>query len=334
MTTMEFYPYKVYPPKLPMLVTPSVELPVSSDGALLAYRTDFEEVTLEIQVDIPPDLPERVVSLSERRRPPLATYVVLESIESRVRRAQKLDGLATSKVQIVMNRREFRGETAIRAVVVRTSDGRPSDPYAKHPGSVVAASEIQRVLFDEPPFPPGAYLEIKWVDFGGLDAPRWLQERANDLLALDLDQALPVLFLNSGVQHAPAILNSRGTRGLIAAARDSLYAGIYQYTMYALIDSAMHELASRQEEEDYDASELGDLLPGWRGQLLDRWVGQLFPDASDPVQALKRAVVTTPGVSELLGKRLSRALQKRPSTIGKAFTSLVRELQAEGRLQS
>lgn len=334
MTMREFYPYKVHPLPLPMRVTPAVEVPCSSDGALLVYRTDFEEVTLEIQVDIPLDLPEGVVSLSERKIPPLASYVVLESIESRVRRAQQLGGLGTSKVQIAMNRREFRGETAIRAIVVRTADGRPSDPFAKHPGSVVAASDIQRVLFDEPPFPPGAYLEIKWVDFRGTDAPHWLQERPDDLLALDLDQALPVLFLNSGIQHAPAILNSRGTRGLIAAARDSLYAGIYHYTMYALIDSAVHELASRQEEDDYDASELEDLLPGWRGQLLDRWVRQLFPDASDPVQALKQAITTTTGVSDLLGRRLSRAFQNRPSVIGKAFASLVRELQAEGRLQS
>lgn len=326
MSIDRFYPYRTCPDSLQLeLDAPGLELPRGSDGALQIYDQDIAEVTLRAAVAMPGHVLPTVLAPEERNNPPVSVVLVCQSVEARRREARPLDGDGVYEITFTLRRSEWIGAVEFQAALVRTTarQGLPAG-FGADRGCLLAWSEPRRVLFDEPPLPPGNFLEVVWVRFD--EGDEWLRRHESHLFALETTGPRPRLLLNSGVPGAVSILAGTGTRGPAARIRDATYHLIVHQVWSSLLAAAMGHLAATAPSPE-DEPDL-DLLEPWQQGVLQGWAPFLFPEEEreGALKQLPASVRRQDTMDAVLLRRLPTAIQQRLSTF-RGFEGLVQEFR-------
>ena len=328
MPTTIFYPHKFGDEQISLtLDTNGINIPRSSAKAYECFDTDIDSFELTFQAAIGYDNLLELVPETIDVESVVKLVLIRESTDSRVRDAVNFDTISGGYKKLTFHKSEWSGEVLISAAVIRyASSTKSSEGYGTMPGNILATSETIRILFDPPQSPPGVYLDTRWISFkNGL---RRMQERKNNLFALDISESIPTLYLNSDKKDLHSILHATGNNGFTAAARDALLGAIHIQVMSSLLSEAINQLRSECEKDTelFQQSEISQLLSGWQGQLLESWAPDLFPEVKgndESIEKLKGAIQESGLISDLIAHRIGDALQ-RNNPLEDGFNSLVK----------
>ncbi|MEP0923396.1 hypothetical protein [Leptolyngbya sp. ST-U4] len=312
-----FYPYRVGAEMIVLnLDIPDMEEQVS-DESLPIYRCQDSEIQIRASVIVPDEVRERVFHESEQADPPVKLWLIVQSLESRSRRAFKLEGDGqVFEALIDLDLDEWAGKAEFQAVLVRTteSDQLPAG-YASDVGARLAWSRTCLALFREPPVPQRDVLRIQWKKFEGSQKSR--------LFALDHTEPVPKLWLNAEVEGLYDVLNSRAVRGWNPAIAENTSYLIAHQVWTSLLATAISHLAETGEPDE--APDLAELLE-WERTVLDDWIEALFPDRQREAAftLLLEQVRHHYFREELLFRRIPEAIQEKLNT-HQGFAHLVKE---------
>jgi len=327
MSRSEFYPFRTQPDSIQLQLVPIQEqVRRSSDGSLLIFELDSNHVSINALIDVPPNIVNNVLDVSENEDPPVKVILLYRSVESRYRTSIDLNGSSSKEHLLEFKRDDWRGTVEFRACMVRTKD-KPHLPagYANKAGAILAWSGLARILFDEPRLPPGDYLRIIWKDFA--ESEEWLQRQSNHLFALDTSEEIPVIILNQGVPNAYQIFNNRASSGRIAQIRDATFYMIVHQVWSSLIADTLVNISETRMGGEEDIELVLDELPGWQQALITDWLPKLYPE-EDPDEALSHLISSIRagnGSRDLIYKRLPEAIQRQYGT-WRGFRGLVQEI--------
>lgn len=327
MSTQRFYPHRTAPEEISLNVeTEAVQLRRSTEGAICIYDSNIESVPMRVSALLPANTLQKVLDPSEQATAPVELLLVYRSVESRKRGTWKLAGDGTVfETVIVLDRKDWIGTLQIEVVLARTrANSKLPHEFASEKGSILSWSNPVRILFDEPPSPPGGTLEIDWMDFRELD---WLESAASGhIFAIDTRGSVPRLLLNLAVTGAYSILTSNATHGTAARVRDATYSTIVHQAWTSLLGMAVSGLTATSDTEMGTGPDPAELAQVWHRDILEDWAQHLFPgfDYEEAFERLVQSSATPAGIEDVLG-RIPTAIQARFETF-KAFEGLTREL--------
>ncbi len=324
MSTFRFYPYATAPERVRLSVDPvSEEYPATADGTLLFHEARVDPVRLEVSVVVPGAVLEDVLPPHEQADPPTRVLLLCRSTESRQRFAWPLEGRRVLTREVEFRRQDWAGGVELQAVLVRDRDG-SSPGYGAERGSLLAWSEVRRLLFDANSSPAGDFLDVEWRSFP--EDPGF-RAHSDHLFALDTALARPRLVLNSAVGGAPQIFESTGTHGPAARIRDAAFHLIAHQVWSSLLSTALAGLAraSVSSPDRGEESLLGE-LEAWQRSILTEWAPALLPDvpAMDARRLLTASIHQVEFLEDLLLRRLPTAVQSRVQP-HRSFDGLLRE---------
>lgn len=333
MSTAVFYPYRTGPDRISFGLEPvGVDLPTSSDGSFIAYGEQHESLRFHISAAVPDGLVSSLLPPEEAGNPPVGVKLLCRGRESRKRFVVDLTGDGTVySGELNLDMKDFAGELVGSVAMVRTSRMDPPVPgFGSDRGAMLAWSEERRILFDAPPKPQGNCLEVLWENFPE-SVDLWRRRHPDNLFALDLHGARPRIILNETFQSARTVLDSAGTHGPKARARDAAFAMIAHQGWSSIVTVSMARLAAvKRGYPDEGAGIPAEILirdlEEWQGIILRDWSHYLFPDEG-PAAAFESMIAAAGDhnrTAEVMGK-LPNAIQARFKTY-KAFDGLVREV--------
>jgi hypothetical protein len=330
-----FFPYPTAPDSLELRCKSSTaDVEAISATTLYAYETP-EEATLEISLELqlPEDLVESLIGDCERDDPPVRPVVTARSIESRCRRMVGLDPVdgepGLHRGLLELPKREIYGEIRLEPALIRIAPGEDPD-YARHLGARLAWGPAVRLVADEPPVPPGAYLEIRWEDFFQSASPR-RKRQSGHLYYLDLDSDTPVLWLNERIPDLKAVLQETASRGYVRRVRDTTFDSIASQVWTTLLAKAILAfalcLAGAQEGEEEDPM---NALPEWEQRVIGFWSTRIYPDKTR--QEALEEIAHAARRPEYLAELMENAASAVQEWLGSAevFRSTARLVRGEG----
>ena len=286
-------------------------------------------VSVKLRVSMGDDALGRVLPEAERASPPVAIVVAARSIQSRCRELIRLvpaDGHWEGELEC--QKRDLFGEVMLEPWLIRTAGG-AEGAYAAHVGALLASGEGVVLEVDEPPVPPGGFLDIRFENFKESgNAAR--SANPGLLYMLDTNQETPILWLNEAIDEFKSIMLTRAPRGGNLRVRDAMFDTIVSQVWTALASIAFSRLAlEAQAMVDGDEADPVEALPDWHQRVINFWAPQLFDGSR--AEAIEQVVdaATDPQVVADLWDRLSLAVQKQART-GHAFRGLVRLRDREG----
>ena len=332
MTRETIYPYRTFAEILRLSLEPlqdSVEVTESGDALAYGLDPDVPRLDLSVEVVVPDHLLEALVPPEEHDDMPVVVELLGESITSRRRAAWHLASTDRSNFTTIveLDRNDYRGTLLLEAVAIRTRAAAPAMPeFAPDVGSRLAWSAPLKVHFDEPAERVGHHLEVTWTSFSQGDP--WLRRHAASLFAIRPTDP-PVLLLNEdAMPGVRPVLDSRGTTGIRARARDATFNMIVHQVWSSLIAEAVHDLSVSVTVDDEDMQTEDPLasLPAFQAGVLHLWAPLLFPEGNraDALTELL-AVLRSGNSAEILLRRLPNAIQERMQTPG-ALRGLIREM--------
>ena len=168
MTTKQFYPYNVASDAIRLEIEgKGLEVERTSDGSLKLYNVRFNHLNLEANAVILPDVLEQTLPPEEVQQRPVELHLIGNSIESRQRLTWIMDGDGMVHHRTIeLDWNDWAGTLTLQALLVRTATGSGLiADFASDKGAVLAWSTPIRLLFDEPPSPPGEHIQVSWRDF-------------------------------------------------------------------------------------------------------------------------------------------------------------------------
>lgn len=291
MTATRLYPY-AFSSGIDLRID-AVEPGIAMDVASRYLRLWDEPASswrLRVTASLAEDVAERVLPPSERTSPPVELLLRLRSTTSRRRELVRipLPSEAGEAASLDLDLVESRWSGLIRAeaLMVRTRDHvDPAPGFALEAGTIVASGPPVSIDVDMPATPPGGSLRIVWQDFATSTDPL-LRRARSTLFALKASPGgeVPTLMLNSAIDHARTVLDTKGRTGWKARARDATYQTIVHQGWMSLIATALSELADEQQQNE-DAGEealesmLGGIKP-WMQAVIRDWASDLWPEHS------------------------------------------------------
>lgn len=333
MSRAEFYPYPVAHDAVALDLRFEEDPLVEVSGRMVDAQAlpDDQELRVVLSAHLEDGVLDRVLPRAEQDDPPVEMMVTVHSISSRYRAAVRLepagDGDFTGTTAIPKNR--FHGALELRPALVRSAPG-GEDGYARHKAALLAWGEPVSVQVDQPPPPPGDYLEVEFEDF--LTSGNRLRNGNPDAVyMLDTRSETPKLWLNSRVAELERVLRSTAPRGRIRRIKDATYDTIVTgvWTSLALHATTALALQSAGQEGDETGDDPIDGLREWEQRVVGFWAPRLFPSASkeDALEELKACAADRAAIGEL-HDRLSIAVQEQAGS-PEAFRGLVRWLNEE-----
>ncbi len=290
-----------------------------------AYALDlsalrFTTAELQVAVTLADGALDAVLPAAERGAPPAHVAIVVTCDATRIRRAVPLLGppLATAgarfegSVRVV--RDELRGAVQLTPVLVRTAPGTGrATGHADTTGARLAAGRPIEVRIDAARSPHGEFLETRYESFATVGAPAFPHPGA--MYQLDADGEEPVLWLNTDHPRVCSIVDSPGTVGRAARARDVVFGQISQAVWTRLFWRAARDVDDADEP----------LYP-WQAAVLASLLPRVYPEGVNHESRLValRADLTAGADHVILG-RLDGALQEWLDIAGRA-TKLEEEL--------
>lgn len=155
--------------------------------------------------------------------------------------------------------------------------------FADEPGLRMGASEEWIVQIDPKSIPPGKSMRVEWVHFATCDKPH-LNQVADSLYYLDLDQDFPVLYLNEDIPDLKTVLENESHIGSRAAIRDTIFRSIAQPVWLALtLHAASTPAEDGNERPEWQQSVLKHMAPRiYHGESEEAAVENLARDGRDP----------------------------------------------------
>ncbi len=310
MSRKSFFPYKEAGEALTLKISSqNIELPTSSDGSLLVYEANENDISFAADVGVPLQILNEMYAVHESESPQWETLLVIRSVTSRTRRAERLGSDGFMKYEWKWSKSEMFGEVELQALAVLRDDLPAESASPSYRGQVIAWSPKKRVLFDPPQLPPGAYLETLWVVFSE-HQNRWLQSHSDSFFAIDVSSERPRVLLNEGIPGFRPLLESKGSTGSRARGRDATFFLVAHQVWSSLLGDMIFDLRSRVQGEDR-ALDVED-LDEWENRILLDWAPFLFQGlaAEDALQVLLDKI--SEGYSkEILVTRLPNAIQER-----------------------
>jgi len=288
-------------------------------------------VRIDLQISVDDDVLGRVLPQAERSAAPVSAVVVARSISSRRRDVIRLDMDDGGRYVGSLNwpKSDLFGEVLLEPALIRTATG-SDEAFATHVGALLASGEPIVLELDEPPVPPGGFLDIRFENFK--ESGNSKRSANPDLLyMLDTDRETPILWLNEAIDEFKPIMLTKAPRGGSLRVRDAMFDTIVSQVWTSLASIAFTRLtleAQATEEIDGEADPL-DALPDWHQRVINFWAPQLFGGAK--AEAIEDVIeaATDPALVGDLWDRLSMAVQKQART-GHAFRGLVRLRDREG----
>jgi hypothetical protein len=332
MSRAEFFPYPIAEHALQLsyeLMTD--ELAVSETGRIEAEGVpEAASVRMRINLAIDDGTLERVLPAAELPEPPIGAIVAVQSIASRRREAIRLQHHGDGwEGEFDISKSEVFGEVVLEPKVIRTSPG-DNPGYAAHVGALLASGGAVTIEIDQPPVPPGGYLDIRFDSFRESSSPK--RSRHPDLLyMLDTDREVPILWLNEGVPGFKPVMLAKGPRGGNLRVRDAMFDTIVSQAWTSLAAIAFTQLAvmTQRLQAAHDDSDPLEALPEWEQRVISFWAPHLQPGTR--AEAIEWVVETASNATTLpeLFDNLSCAVQRQART-EHAFHGLIRLRDREG----
>jgi hypothetical protein len=287
-------------------------------------------IVLAVSSPIDDALIARALPESERAEPPVQVLLVVRSPSSRLRTAVPMVSTEGSVLtgEIELPGSMIHGQVDAFVVVVRTAHGAPTSGYASHKGAILGTSETKTIELEEPPSPPGGYLEVSYEDFR-LSGSNLRRANSDKLFAIDLEGEVPTIWLNDAIPDLARVTQSRARRGLPRRVRDATFDTITTQVWTSLIATAVSALAIALAD-DVEYGEALDSLDDWQSRTIHFWAERVFPElsASQAVEAVCHSA-SGPERLPMLFERVTLATQGWSQSAG-AFDGLVRVLVGEG----
>jgi hypothetical protein len=313
------YPYRTAAEMILLhLDIPERESSLDREQILPIYLCQSSTVTIRASAIVPNQVWQRVFCASEQSNPPAKLWLVVQSLESRLRKAYEFKGdQQIFELVVDLDRDEWAGNAEFQAFLVRSKLNK--DLPAGYTGDLGARLAWSRTLlgaFEEPVPEQKDIIKIKWKKFE--------ESQKSQLFMLEHSAPLPRLWLNANAEGLYDILNSRTTRGWNPAiAEHTGYLIAHQVWTSLLASTISHLAETGQLDRQPDITELLE----WERMILDDWIESLFPDQSkeEALNLLVHSVRHHYFREELLVSRIPQAIQTKLSTVN-GFQHLVREV--------
>lgn len=328
-----FYPYRTAPERVLLRVeAPDHALATGPDGALVLAGLPEEQIRLVAQVMISGATLKEVLPPAERKAPPIRVLLRWKNIEGRQRDAVELTGSEVYEHPILLDRQKWTGTVEFQAVVVRKTRATETTSleFGTEVGALLSWSGEVRVHLQDPPQPPGDFMEVVWVRF---DQEARFARYESHLFALETRGPRPCLLLNAAYPGAHTILSNTARTGSVARVRDATYAMIVHQVWTSLLSSALMTLGSVAVERTRSAPDggspaelLAELVP-WQRNVLQEWAPDLMDERNRETALTRLIHVTTQRdqLDELLVRRLPTVVQERNRT-WRSLEGLIREI--------
>ncbi len=332
MSRAAFFPYPFADGALQLTCELEGEyLELGETGRILAEAVpETDSVAVTLRVDLAESTLEQVLPDLELGAPPVVVVVAARSISARRREVLRLaadDGHWSGSLN--WPKQDLFGEITLEPALIRTEAGTDGS-FATHCGALLASGDAVTLELDEPPVPPGGFLDIRFENFK--ESGNFKRSARPDLLyMLDTDRETPILWLNEGISHFKAVMLAKGPRGGNLRVRDAMFDTIVSQVWTSLASLAFCRLAvdARSLEENDDDSDPIEGLPEWHQRVINFWAPQLYDGSkSEAIEQVVEAATDAALVSELWDK-LSLAVQKQART-HYAFRGLIRLRDREG----
>lgn len=310
-----------------------IEAETTASGNLLLSDELAEDSDLTIATEVRMALGtiDRVLPEHERVEPPVSIFVLVRSPSSRLRTSHRLAGeMGTFSGAIELGSDVLHSRLTLTPILARTTSSPVIfEGFAAHRGAILATGRPIDILLEEPPTPPGGYLEIQFEDFR--TSPDPLRKRnAGCMYAIDTQGDFPRLWLNNAIPGFEQVVRSKARRGIPRRIRDATYDTICSQVWTALISASVGELAIALEDGLQEQEALAS-IPEWEQRVLQFWSSRIYPELSNSDQALAEvcAVSAREGHGTELQERISLAVQAWVNSAD-AFGGLMRFVTGEG----
>jgi hypothetical protein len=332
MSRAAFFPYPFASSGLHLTCELDAEGLEDGDGRRILAEgvPEAGSVRFKIRVSLDDDVLDRVLAPEERGAPPISAVVAARSIPSRRREVIRLDATDGYWTGVVdWPKADLFGEVVFEPALIRTSDG-SNEAYAGHLGALLASGDPVTLEVDEPPVPPGGFLDIRFENFR--ESGNAKRSSNPDLLyMLDTDRDTPILWLNEAIDEFKPVMLTKAPRGGSLRVRDAMFDTIVSQVWTALASIAFCRLALETQTANDDAVESDplDALPDWHQRVINFWAPQLFDGSK--TEAIEQVIDASTDAALVadLWDRLSLAVQKQART-AYAFRGLVRLRDREG----
>lgn len=286
-------------------------------GQVLDLSHVWEQAQIQLEVRVPARVVRRVVAKQERDDPPVAVLLALRCDATNLRRRVGMrswgewqqDGL---RFELQLEREMLAGSAELDVYLIRTRQQESTDSgFASRRGVRLASARTVVIQVDEPLARKGNYLDIQYRSFAS--APNIPPSRRAAVYRLELERDEPILYLNEDHEHVRALLDSKGTRGSRARARDLLYERIGAGVWTQLVLGASTRLIND-----------GEVAYAWEAGILAQWLPRLYPDEANEDERRARLERDYSRLPSLLAE-IDGAIQSF-NELGAAATKLADEL--------
>lgn len=264
----------------------------------------FSTLALELQLRVTEAVLRAVYPPAELPQPRGRLGIVVRCARTRVRRAVWIHRGSMSAgaydATITLSPSEIFGSAELYGCLVRDVDLAPqidAPGYARLAGAKLADARSWEVRLERLRNPGGAFLDVRYESFA--DHSQRHGPRSN-LYHLELDTENPVLWLNSDHRRVVEVLDSQGTVGRRARARDVVFDHVGQSVWTRLFWQAARDWSDNEE-----------VVWEWQDAVLEQLLPRMFPEEPDQASrlyAMKEDLHDNGGA--LILERLEQALQQ------------------------
>ena len=185
-----FYQHKILEKNIDLIITP-LNIDSKFSGNILDFYKDEknEELKLDASAKVS-DITSVLLSEYKDHSEYLDLLLLVKSIKSIFRKCYIFEKKGNIfKTTLNLNKRDWRNEVEISALLILKKDVKEQNGYASSKGTKLGWSTAYKIYFDEPEEKSGgASMELKWESFS---SPKlsWLNEYySKDIYTLDISR--------------------------------------------------------------------------------------------------------------------------------------------------
>ncbi len=202
---------------------------------------------------------------------------------------------------VSIDRRDVRSRLEFHPLLYRLMERPAIEPPLKalglHRHALLATGQPVSMVIDDVDRNFGGPIKIKWTDFSSSKNP-WLEKHKQTLYYFEYDDNDPILWLNQRNHGLRAVLFERTDDTVDSGLRRLMSGWLAEVVWLQMFQAAMGSLDAESEDE------IHILPPGWRGNVLRKFLIHLFPEQGlhRSIEALKTAKTSADQYGALMGK--------------------------------
>ena len=340
-----FYQHKILEKNIDLIITP-LNIDSKFSGNILDFYIDVKNEELKLDAsakvsDITSVLPSEYKDHSEY----LDLLLLVKSTKSIFRKCYIFEKKGNIfKTTLNLNKRDWRNEVEISALLTLKKDVKEQNGYASSKGTKLGWSTAYKIYFDEPEEKSGgASMELKWESFS---SPKlsWLNEYySKDIYTLDISRGnkMPKIYLNSDMDnHLRSLIEEKSTRASRkTSSRDLMFQTISNSIFTQLLTESLLDLHNNIQEHEGSGSDkevvietAWEELVEWKKKMIENYSHKILPSSrkKDALENLKEKIYyEKDAISEISRKILNIAQNSSDYNTQKVFTDHARLLLRE-----